>query len=131
MITKEYIRQQFRDHIIHSSSVDLEIASGLTALGASLWAITHDSYCNLFWFYCCVGLAIIQVLAAFPFNHLKLRHYSNYLCTVVSVFIVITIYREAPQSEGVGGYFSVALTSLFCAIKTKALLSVTHAKNKK
>lgn len=92
----------------------LEMLTGLLTILASSWALWHDTYINQLWFYVCIVISVVQMLATFPLHNLKLRHYSNYLMTAISLMVVISIYSEHPQNEGVGGYSGAALQS-FCA----------------
>ncbi len=105
-------------------STDMEVALGTITIGASSGALflgSSNLLSILFW--ASIFLSLVSVLSAFPFNHLKLRHYSNYFSTIMSAIIAFAIMRSGGDITGIGGYFTLSLWSYYSAFKTRIELN--------
>ena len=117
---KKRIYKQIKITFLEGNSRDLEVLSGLTSLAAAVSGLYLGASPGLnILFTICVIISLTSVLAAFPINNLKLRHYSNYLLTFVAFTIALVIYQNGGDVTGVGGYTMVGVSCYYSAFKTR------------
>lgn len=119
MAVNESISQKARRKFLDQDTSNIEVLSGILTVMASVWALVMQAYCHNELFYICSAVSIIQILAAYPIDNLRLRHWTNYLLGCVCVMVSLSIYHEHPANEGVGGYLGAALISYYCSFVTR------------
>ena len=117
---RDFIEKAFFRVFINGVSTDMEIALGTITIGASSGALVLGVNSILYYLlWGSIVVCFVSVLSAFPFNNLKLRHYSNYLSTLLSLIIAFVIMNVGGDITGIGGYAFLSIWSYYCAFKTK------------